>query len=224
MKHIITLDGPAGVGKSTLARRVAEHLHLAYLDTGAMFRIIAKTLGASGLHLPEEELAAALEKLRFSLSGSGNATVLACNGIPAGLEIRTEDISMLASEYAALPVVRAYLKTAQQTLGEAYPLVVEGRDMGTAVFPLAPYKFFLDASPETRAQRRVKQLAENGIVEELSCVVEQIKKRDDKDRNRAIAPLKPAEDAILVDTSALDIEGVFRAILAAIDTGAGTAR
>lgn len=217
MNRIITLDGPAGVGKSTLARRVAEYLHIAYLDTGAMFRIIAKTLGRDGLRLPEDALAAELQKLRFSLSGSGAATVLACNGVPAGQEIRTEEISMLASEYATLPAVRAYLKTAQQALGAAYPLVAEGRDMGTAVFPDAPHKFFLDASPETRALRRVRQLAENGVVENPATVAEQIKIRDHNDRNRTIAPLKAAVDAVIIDTSALDVEGVFTAITAHLD-------
>lgn len=216
MKRIITLDGPAGVGKSTLAKRVAEHLGIAYLDTGAMFRIIAKTLGKAGLTLSEQELAAALAKLRFSLSGSGSATVLACNGAAAGQEIRTEAIGMLASEYAALAPVRAYLKTAQQALGEAYSLVAEGRDMGTAVFPGAADKFFLDASPETRALRRVKQLAENGVHEDIEVVTRQIRARDDKDRNRAIAPLKPARDAVIIDTSHLDIDGVFNAIIDAL--------
>lgn len=217
VNRIITLDGPAGVGKSTLAKRVAEHLNIAYLDTGAMFRTIAKTLRRDGLRLPEKQLEAELETLRFSLSGSGAATVLACNGVPGGQEIRTEEISMLASEYAALPAVRTYLKTAQQALGAAYPLVAEGRDMGTAVFPAAPHKFFLDASPETRALRRVKQLAENGVIEDLATVTEQIKIRDHNDRNRAIAPLKPADDAVIIDTSAMDIEGVFNAIVARLN-------
>lgn len=213
MKRIITLDGPAGVGKSTLARRVAEHLGIAYLDTGAMFRIIAKTFGPQGLELPEDALEKELARLRFSLSGSGAATVLACNGVPAGPEIRTEDVGMLASGYAVLPVVRSCLKKAQQDLGRMYDLVAEGRDMGTAVFPDASRKFFLDAGAEVRARRRVEQLAQTGVREDLAAVTEQIRKRDERDRNRPIAPLKAADDAVVIDTSDLDIDGVFAVII-----------
>lgn len=213
MRRVITLDGPAGVGKSTLAKRVAELLGVAYLDTGAMFRSIALSLGAASLDLPPERLAIELEKLHFSLSGTGAATTLACNGIPAGREIRTEEVGMLASRFATLPVVRAYLKKAQRELGAAHSLVAEGRDMGTAVFPDAHRKFFLDASPETRAERRVRQLAESGITEDIAAVASRIRERDEMDRNRAIAPLIPARDAIVIDTSGLDIHSVLDAIL-----------
>ena len=213
MNRVITLDGPAGVGKSTIAKRVAEHCSIAYLDTGAMFRVIAKTLGPENISLPDADLARKLEGLSFSLSGSGAATALACNGVVAGLEIRTEEIGMLASAYATLPAVRACLKKFQQDLGKSYPLVAEGRDMGTAVFPDAPHKFFLDATPEVRAKRRVNQLAENGIIEDLATVTRQIKERDDQDRNRAIAPLKPADDAVIIDTSDMGIDQVFQAIV-----------
>ena len=217
MNRIVTLDGPAGVGKSTIAKRVAEHLGIAYLDTGAMFRVIAKTLGQDGLALSEADLARALEPLAFSLSGAGAATTLACNGVIAGQEIRTEAIGMLASRYATLPAVRAFLKKAQQDLGSAYPLVAEGRDMGTAIFPGAPCKFFLDASPEVRALRRVRQLAENGVTEDLATVTRQIRERDDTDRNRAIAPLKPADDAVVIDTSEMNIDQVFETIVEQLD-------
>ncbi|MDL2209413.1 (d)CMP kinase [Desulfovibrio sp. OttesenSCG-928-O18] len=213
MRRVITLDGPAGVGKSTLAKRVAEELGIAYLDTGAMFRTIAKTLGAEGLNTSEPTMETALAKLRFSLSGSGAATALSCNGVPTGREIRTEEVGMLASRYATLPAVRSYLKKAQQELGASYDLVAEGRDMGTAVFPDAPHKFFLDASPEVRAERRVKQLAETGVSEDIAEVTKRIKERDALDRGRALAPLVAAEDAVVIDTSHLDIQGVFDAIM-----------
>lgn len=213
MGRVITLDGPAGVGKSTLAKRLAEELGVAYLDTGAMFRTIAKILGPEGLALPRPAMEAELAKLRFSLSGSGAATVLSCNGIPTGREIRTEEVGMLASRYATLPAVRAYLKKAQQALGASYDLVAEGRDMGTAVFPNASDKFFLDASPEVRAERRAKQLAETGVTEDLAKVAARIKERDEQDRNRAIAPLVAAKDAVVIDTSRLDIDGVFNGIM-----------
>lgn len=213
MRNIITIDGPAGVGKSTLAKRVAAHAGVAYLDTGAMFRVIAKRLGAAGLELSPTALEAELEKLSFSLSGAGTETALACNGVVAGGEIRTEEVGALASEFAQLPPVRAYLKKAQQALGDTYALVAEGRDMGTAIFPDAKHKFFLDASAEVRALRRVNQLRESGVQADLATITAQIKERDDRDRNRAIAPLKPADDAIIIDTGALTIDGVFTAIV-----------
>lgn len=213
MRDIITIDGPAGVGKSTLAKRVAAHAGVACLDTGAMFRVIARRLGAAGLELSPAALAGELEKLSFSLSGSGYDTKIACNGIIAGEEIRTEEVGALASELAQLPPVRTYLKKAQQALGEEYALVAEGRDMGTAIFPDARHKFFLNASAEVRAIRRVNQLRENGLEADLATITAQIKERDDRDSNRAIAPLKPAKDAIIIDTSALTVDGVFESII-----------
>jgi len=205
------------VGKSTIARSVAEHCCIAYLDTGAMFRIIAKTLGRENVDLPEAELAGKFTALSFSLSGTGEATILACNGVSAGQDIRTEAVGKLASDYATKPIVRQFLKKAQQDLGKAYSLVAEGRDMGTAVFPDAPHKFFLDASPEVRALRRVRQLAENGIIEDVATVTQQIRERDEQDRNRPIAPLKAADDALIIDTSAKDITQVLQTILAALE-------
>ena len=216
MNRIVTIDGPAGVGKSTLARQVAEYLEIAYLDTGAMFRIVSYHLGQAGLDLPQAEMATKLDIFKFSLSGSGNDTTLACNGHVAGKEIRTEEVGMLASRYGTLPAIRAFLKTAQQDLGKQYSLVAEGRDMGTTVFPDAPSKFFLDATPEVRALRRVRQLAANGINEDVDHVARQIRERDEQDRNRALAPLKPAADAVIIDTSEYTIKQVFDAIVANI--------
>lgn len=215
-REIITIDGPAGVGKSTLAKRVAAYAGMAYLDTGAMFRIVAARIGKAGLSLPPARLAEALGELSFSLSGTGDETLLACNGVTAGQEIRTEEVGALASELARLPAVRASLKTAQQALGAAYPLVAEGRDMGTAVFPEARYKFFLDASADVRAERRAAQLRQNGLKADVSTIAAQIRERDERDRTRALAPLKPAENAVIIDTSNLSIDGVFNAIIAGL--------
>jgi cytidylate kinase len=206
---VVTLDGPAGVGKSTLAKRVAEALGLAYLDTGAMFRTIAFILG----DMAENELKTALQGLRFSLSGTGNASVLACNGQPAGPTIRTEAVGLLAARLAALPVVREALKNAQRNLGREFPLVAEGRDMGSVIFPGAPFKFFLNANPEVRALRRYRQLMESGTPQDLASLTEQIRQRDEMDKNRPIAPLKPADDAVIIDTSAMNIDRVFQTIM-----------
>lgn len=211
--RIVTIDGPAGVGKSTLARRVAAELHIAYLDTGAMFRTVARELGEEGLGLDRKDMESRLAALSFALSGAGNETRLSCNGRIAGQEIRGEAVGFLAARYAENSSVRSFLKSAQQALGRRFSLVAEGRDMGTAVFPDAPRKFFLDAAPAVRAARRIRDLEAAGEKPDLAALTEQIRRRDELDRNRAIAPLTPAPDAIIIDTGPLDIEGVFRAII-----------
>lgn len=214
--RIVTLDGPAGVGKTTLARRVAEALGLAYLDTGAMFRATALALGPGARELPGAGLRARLEGLAFGLEGRGAASALRLNGRPVGEEIRTEQVGMLASDVATLPEVREFLKAAQRAVGQATALVAEGRDMGTVVFPEAAHKFFLDAAPEIRARRRCEQLRALGAPADLDAVTAQIRARDHQDRTRAVAPLRPAEDALVIDTGPLDIDGVFAAIMAAL--------
>lgn len=212
-RNIVTLDGPAGVGKTTLAKRVAEAMGIAYMDTGAMYRTLGWKLGAQAASLDEAVLAERLAAFSFSLSGSGAATVLAVNGVPVGNEIRTEEVGMLASIVAKLPAVRDALKKAQQDMGAATALVAEGRDMGTVVFPEARCKIFLDASPQERARRRFDQLVAMGETPDLEELTEQIRQRDEQDRNRALAPLRPADDAVIVDTTTLDIDGVFEEIM-----------
>lgn len=228
---IITLDGPAGVGKSTLAQALARELNLPFLDTGAMFRCVAYELGEKALDLPGTELSAKLAALDFSLrnnGGSGNDSLLLCGGRAPGNEIRGEQVGGLASRLAALPEVREFLKQEQQKLGRQSSLVAEGRDMGTVVFPNAYRKFFLDAEPRVRARRRQLQLAEQRKKDcpnnpnhlenenseaELERIEAQIRQRDDLDRNRAIAPLRPAADAIIVDTSQMSLEEVLARLL-----------
>lgn len=210
---IVTLDGPAGVGKTTLAKKLAQALGCAYLDTGAMFRAVAFMLGPDAWEMPENDLAQALQDIRFSLEGSGEATQLLVNGRGVSDEIRTEAVGMRASKLATLPVVRRFLKTAQQKLGRETSLVAEGRDMGSVVFPLAEYKFFLEASPEERGRRRYKQLLQMGTPADLDRITEQIRLRDEQDRNRAAAPLKPADDAVIIDNTELDADQVFERIM-----------
>ena len=218
---VITMDGPAGVGKSTLARRLASELGVAYLDTGAMYRTLGLRLGAQAADMTDEELRARCRECRFTLEQreAGAAPVLCCNGEAVGDEIRTEKASRLASLVARLPVLREELQRAQREIGAQCSLVAEGRDMGTRVFPSARHKFFLDARPEVRAMRRWLELEARGTlngetVEEIQAGIEA---RDHQDRNRAVDPLRPADDATIVDTSDLDLDGVLAVILAAVE-------
>ena len=219
---VVTLDGPAGVGKTTLARRMAESLGLAYLDTGAMFRCMALKLGPGAEKLPEDELRSRCGQWTFTLSGMGQQSTLFCNGVAVRGEVRTEQVGMLAARIATVPVVRDILRQTQRAIGENSPLVAEGRDMGTVVFPDARFKFFLDAAPEVRAMRRLRDLEERGEAAELTSLTEQIRQRDALDRNRAVAPLRPAPDALIVDTSRLDIEGVLGVMLHHINVHGGS--
>lgn len=221
---VVTIDGPAGVGKTTLARRMADTLSVSYMDTGAMFRCWALKLGAGAELLDAESLRTRCAQWPFSLHGDGSSTALLCCGQPVRGEIRTEEVGMLAARLATVPIVRELLKEAQQAMGAHIPLVVEGRDMGTVVFPQAQFKFFLDATPEVRAMRRLRELEERGERPELSELTNQIRQRDSLDRNRAVAPLRPAQDAVLVDTSTLDIQGVLGTMLHHINVHGGLRR
>lgn len=213
---IVTIDGPAGVGKTTMARRTAEALGIAYLDTGAMFRTLALRLGPGVETREDEDIRARAEELTFSLEGAGENTRLVCNGQVVGREIRTEEVGQMASRIAALPVIRDILKDAQRAMGKTTDLVVEGRDMGTVIFPRAACKFFLDAEPAVRALRRKADLEAMGRTVNLAELEAQIVERDKRDRTRKVAPLRPAEDALVIDTSHLSREEVLATILASV--------
>ncbi len=224
-QRVITLDGPAGVGKTTLSKRLAGALGLPYLDTGAMYRVVGKTLCETYPALaaspapedaPEDDrIREALAAIHFALEDSGASTRLVVNEVVVGDEIRTETVARFASLTATRKVVRERLTQAQRQLGEAGPLVAEGRDMGAVVFPHAAPKFFLDADPTVRAQRRLDQLRAMGVdvLPTLEDLATAIAERDHQDRTRAEAPLQPADDAILVDTSDLTEDEVFALLL-----------
>jgi cytidylate kinase len=215
---LVTIDGPAGAGKSTLAVRVAEELGVPCLDTGAMFRTLALELARSGFDPTRpapgiSELERAFAACTFSLQGRGASSRLLCRGRPVGDEIRAERAGMAAAVVAALPEVREFMKKAQRQLGEMYSLVAEGRDMGTVIFPEASCKIYLNASVRVRAGRRLEQLRSSGSDADLRELEESIRERDGRDEGRAVAPLRPADDAHIVDTTGMDPDEVFAAIM-----------
>ena len=206
---IITLDGPAGVGKSTLAKRLAQYFGIACLDTGAMYRILGFKLGVEVADMEDEALIKKLETYSFSLQKIENDQVLFLNGVAIGNEIRTERVARLAAIVGAIPLVRRALQKYQRSIGATSPLVTEGRDMGTTVFPDAFVKFFLDARPEVRAQRRFQELKNKNIIVDYENILHEIFERDKNDRQRSMDPLVAADDAIMVDTSDMNAEQVF---------------
>ena len=222
-KNIVTIDGPSGAGKSTISKLLAARLQYTYLDTGAMYRVVGLQVMRAGLDLEvqgaRENLALLLADLDLKLAPGeeGRETRAFLNGKDVSDTIRTPEMAMVASRVSAEQEVRRKLTDMQRIIGNNGAIVAEGRDMGTVVFPDAMHKFFLDASPEERAKRRQKQLAENGQKIKYQEILAQIQKRDADDSSRTLAPLKPAEDAVIVDSSNMSIEEVVSFMLAAID-------
>lgn len=207
--EIVTIDGPSGAGKSTISRLLAKALGYAFMDTGAMYRAVGLAVQRGGLPLEESAaLAALLPGLEIALVATAGETGVLLNGEDISAAIRTPEMAMVASRVSALPMVRSRLTELQRRIGAGGSVVTEGRDMGTVVFPQAAHKFFLDATPEERARRRVAQLREQGREVDAAEILAQIIERDRADRGRALAPLKPADDAVIVDSSHLDIPGV----------------
>ena len=221
-KNIITIDGPSGAGKSTISKLLALKLGYTYLDTGAMYRVVGLQVERSGLDIEAEGASEKLEQLLAGLDlalapgEEGQETRAFLGGEDVSNAIRTPEMGMVASRVSAEPEVRKKLTEMQRTIGNNGEIVAEGRDMGTIVFPDARHKFFLDATSEERALRRQKQLVENGQNVEYQELLAQIQKRDRDDSSRSLAPLKPAEDAVVIDSSEMSIDEVVSFMLAAI--------
>ena len=212
---IITIDGPSGAGKGTVARAVAKRLGLAYLDTGAMYRAFALLAQRSFINVNDEKEVGELlleTHIHLETDSDGNLKVI-LNKEDVTDKIRTPGISRLSSDLAAKKVVRIALQGMQRRLGRKGNIVAEGRDMGTYVFPQADFKFYLDAAVDERAERRWRQLEESGIKESLDRVKKGVEQRDKQDRERAESPLHPAPNAVIIDTTKLTTEEVIEKIL-----------
>ena len=210
---VITLDGPGGVGKGTLGRLLAHDLGWHLLDSGAIYRALALAAQRAGLHADEEAALSDLARaLPLNFRGAVDQTHVLLGGEVVDAEIRSPEISALTSQIAALPAVRAALLQRQRDFRQAPGLVADGRDMGTVVFPDAPLKVFLTASAEVRGKRRLNQLMEQGSSANLATVVAEIAERDARDQQRSVAPLRPASDARLLDTSEQSVSDTYRVL------------
>lgn len=211
---IIAIDGPAGAGKSTIAREVARRLGFQLVDTGAIYRTVALFARRRGVALDDgEALAQMAQTFDFEFELRDGVNHVICNGEKLGDEIRTQKNSRAASVVSAHPEVRAALLEVQRKIGEAHDSVLEGRDIGTVVFPDADVKIFLTASPQVRARRRTDQITEAGGVADYDAILTEIRERDERDSSRATAPLVQADDAIAIDSTAHSIEEVVQMIL-----------
>lgn len=215
---ILTVDGPSGSGKGTISRAVAARLGWHFLDSGALYRAVGVAAGWEDVDLADPEALVRLAlrtEVRFVDDASGEPRVWV-DGVDATDELRTETAGAAASAIAAIPGVRAVLVDRQRAFQRAPGLVADGRDMGTVIFPDAPIKVFLTASAEERAQRRYKQLKEKGLDVTLDGLLREIVARDARDAQRSVAPLKPAVDAVTVDSTGVPIETVVEQVLALI--------
>lgn len=222
-KAVVTIDGPSGAGKSTISKMLAARLNFTYLDTGAMYRAVGLKVQRAGLDLDSAAGKAGLSRLLADIDISLAPAAAGMEDTRAFLDgeevsqlIRTAEMGLVASRVSAEPAVRAKLTEMQRRLGQRGGVVAEGRDTGTVVFPGAEFKFYLDASPAERARRRCEQLQAKGLPAEPADILAQINKRDQDDSSRALAPLKPAADAVVVDCSDMGIQEVVEFMAARI--------
>ena len=219
---VITIDGPSGSGKGSVALRVARSLGFHVLDSGALYRLLALAALDKGIAADDEPALARVAAdlpVSFEEGTPGEPARVLLAGRDVGDRIREEDVGQMASRVSGHPAVRAALMDRQRAFAASPGLVADGRDMGTVVFPAAELKIFLDADVEERARRREKQLLGQGLSANFPRLVAELRDRDDRDRNRPVAPLRPAPDAVVIDSTRLDREAVFQHIL-----GLGRAR
>lgn len=210
----IAIDGPAGAGKSTIAKKVAKELSFIYVDTGAMYRAMAYYLLSQGIKGDEQEaIAEKCQGADISIEYKDGEQIVILNGENVNGVIRTEEVGNMASVSSANPKVREHLLKLQRTLAASNDVVMDGRDIGTTILPDAEVKIYLTASPETRAKRRALEYEQKGIACDINQICQDIVARDLRDMNREISPLKQAEDAVLVDSSEMGIDQVVDAIL-----------
>ncbi|MGH7816188.1 MAG: (d)CMP kinase [Candidatus Binatia bacterium] len=214
---IIAIDGPSGAGKSTLARRLARELGYIYLDTGAMYRALALKLLRQGVDLADDaHMARLVQSTAIDLREVNGKLAVLLDGADVGAEIRAPEVSQMASKASALKIVRARLLELQRAVGRRGNVVAEGRDIGTVVFPQAEVKIFLEASTEERARRRYQELSAAGRSVEFDETLREMVERDKRDRERDLAPLRQAEDALRIDSSSVDEENVAARVLALV--------
>jgi cytidylate kinase len=216
MLPIITVDGPSGVGKGTVCKHLSKVLGFHLLDSGALYRVLALAAGRHNVELENEEAIVALAAhldVQFEVNPNSELVSVILESEKVDSLLRTEDMGTKASIIAKFPRVREALLRRQRAFLTEPGLVADGRDMGTIVFPKAEIKFFLDASVEERAKRRHKQLLESGVDASIRALSDDIQQRDERDRNRPVAPLVPAEDAVIIDTTTLSISEVIDFIM-----------
>jgi len=205
----IAIDGPSGAGKSTIGKALAKRLGYLYIDTGAMYRAVALKAKEKALVLGDEsKLSALVSSLHITFVGKGKETSVLCNGKDVTKAIRSPEISRLASDISTKKVVREALVQKQREMGMGGGVVLEGRDIGTVVFPDAEIKFYLDADTEERGRRRFRELVEKGMKVDFNDTLEEVKKRDHHDMSRAISPLRRAEDAFFIDSTGRTVEEI----------------
>ena len=211
----IAIDGPAGAGKSTLARALARELGYLYVDTGAIYRTVALRAREAGADPSDpEQVAPLLEDLDLRMDYGGDGVQrMYLSGRDVTETIRENEVSALASQVAALPAVREFLLDFQRKQAREHNVVMDGRDIGTVVLPRAGVKIFLTAAPEARARRRTAELLQRGQDADFDEILREIRQRDEQDENRPVAPLRQAEDAALLDTTNLDLKGSLEALL-----------
>ena len=206
----VAIDGPSGAGKSSLARRCAAELGLLYVDTGAIYRTVGLAALRRGVDpKKEEDVAAILPELEIGMGYEDGELRMYLNGEDVSREIRMPEISMYASDVSAHAAVRSFLLEMQRKLARENCVIMDGRDIGTVVLPEAKLKIYLTASPEARAERRMKELQAKGVEQPYEEVLRDIIQRDEQDMNREVAPLRQAEDAVLVDTTEIDFDQSF---------------